>query len=141
MVRSWMADSCAVTTVPSGLMHAHIRNLQLVAERAVADLQLAERLHTALAHDLDSRIELVASGAVVLEAKGLAVMLDHKGFLRVINRRGRGLLGYGGLLRWFGVSLLGPQRSDQKRQNDEQRADGSHKGMVREMSHAQEERK
>src|SRR5208283_4998093 len=78
---------------PIWLDDADIDDLELVTERAIADLQLSQRLHSAVAVDLDARVDLLATSAVTLEAKGLEVMLNHERFLRVIGRFGQRRLG------------------------------------------------
>ena len=67
----------------------YIDNLQLVAERAVADFKLAHRLHAALADDPDLRVELVPPGPVIFETERLMIMLHDNRFLRIIRKRGR----------------------------------------------------
>ncbi len=82
-----------------GLAHADVGDLQLVAQRAVAYLELTQRLHAALADDLDLRLGLVAAGAVVLKTHSLLIVLDHIGFLRIVGRSGS--LSRSGLCRVF----------------------------------------
>ena len=72
-----------------GLAHSHIDDFQFVAERTIANLELAQPLHAALADHPDLRIQLVPPGPVILETDCLVIMLEDVGFLRIIRRRGR----------------------------------------------------
>ena len=101
-----------------GLDNADVHHLKLVAESTIANLQLPQCLHTAFAIDLDAGIDLLASSAVVLETKGIAVILNDEGFLRIVSGRGNGLLGDSGMPRLTRMRLLGPQRDSQKTEND-----------------------
>ena len=87
-----------------GLAHADVSYFQFVIQRAVTDLDLTQRLHAALADDLDLRFRREASGAVVLKANGLPEMLHHVRFLGIVGSGGRlGGRGFFARGRWRGI--------------------------------------
>ena len=85
-MRSWTGGFLRGDDGSVGLDDADVDDFELVAEGAIADLQLAERLHSGVAVDLDAGVDLLAAGAVVLEAIGFAVVLGNERFLRVVGR-------------------------------------------------------
>src|SRR5271165_4275553 len=71
------------------LADPYIYDVQLIGGCAVANLQLAEPLHSALADDSDLGSQFLAAGPVVFIPHDLAIVFYDVGFLRIIRRNRR----------------------------------------------------